>query len=319
MSLISSEIQPFWMPGLNAVTGKQKYGCVEWIIKQGYTIHTPVSNSQFTLVLSNHQDILPPFAFDCNRLASAAFETMHFIQQSQYLPKSLAWLIIKLYYAAFFSAHAIIRILGISCSYFEQKQTKKVDQIANVFGYSQGVTISPGYYKCLYDRSNKQLWCDKSSKGGSHENFWEIFCSIIRKLSSDILSSRRATILSQQVSSKLDEMCRILCHQNQNKGNWLSCIRNQVNYRHEFSTWFPYSGTRKQNINKIYDVCSLWQKDPMNINLILGSKNNITLFTSACSFIVGLCRTLIQDMSNRCPSGKSYLTYGSIRLLNQVF
>lgn len=98
---MSSEIQPFWMPGLNAMTGKQEYGCVEWIFKQGYTIHTPVTNSQFALAISNHQDILSPFAFDCNRLASAAFETMHFIQQSEHLPKSLAWLIIKSYACSF--------------------------------------------------------------------------------------------------------------------------------------------------------------------------------------------------------------------------
>lgn len=319
MSIISAEIQPFWMPGLNAMTGKQEYGCVEWIFKQGYAIHTSVSSSQFTLAISSHQDILHPFAFDCNRLASASFETMHFIQQSEHLPKSFAWLIVKSYYAAFFSAHAIIRILGISCSYLEQQQTKKIDQVANNYGYSQGVKISPGYYKCQYDNSRKQLFCDKASKGGSHENFWEIFCNIVKKLSSDILSAGRPTDLSQQVSVKLDEIHRILCHENHSKGNWLSHIRNKVNYRHEFNAWFPYSGMRKQNIDKIYSICSLWQQDPMNINLVIGSKSNINLFTSACSFIVGLCRTLIQDMSNRCPNGKSYLSYGSVRLLNQVF
>jgi hypothetical protein len=319
MSIMSSEIQPFWMTRLNNVTGKQTYGCVEWIVKQIYAIHTPITDSQFTLVISKHDDILYPFAFDCNRLSSAAFETMHFIQQSQHLPKSLAWLVIKSYYAAFFSAHAIIRILGVSCSYLEQQQTKKIDQIANVYGYSQGVKISPGYYKCRYDNSSKQLFCEKASKGGSHENFWQIFCSIIKQLSNNILSAGRSTILSQQVSVKLDEIYRILCNENHIKGNWLSHIRNKVNYRHEFDAWFPYNGTRKQSINKIYSICSLWQQDPMNINLVMGSQSNINLFTSACSFIVGLCRILIQDMSNRCPNGKSYLSYGSVRLLNQVF
>jgi hypothetical protein len=62
----------------------------------------------------------------------------------------------------------------------------------------------------------------------------------------------------------------------------------------------------------------MWLKDPMDMNLIITPGNNISLFTSACGFIVGLCRTLIQDMSNRHPDDKSYLKYGSVRLLNQV-
>ena len=61
----------------------------------------------------------------------------------------------------------------------------------------------------------------------------------------------------------------------------------------------------------------MWLDDPININLVIKPSKPVDMFISACSFIVGLCRVLIQDMSERCSKGKSYLKDGSLKLLNQ--
>lgn len=321
MSILVNEIRPFWMPGLNEITGQQQYSFVKWLLNQEYYIYSPLAQNKFTLDLVKNEyihNMLSGFAFDCNRMASAAFETMYFIEKSHKLPKSTAWLIIKSYYAAFFAAHSIIRILGISCSQLDKKQVNKIHEIATLYNQSNGLNISSSYYSCTYNRSNQKLFFDNiKSNGGTHESFWKIFYTTIQDVSNKILFSGKILSQSQQVSTKLDELCNILSYRGKNGGNWLSAIRNQVNYRHELNVWFPYYRERKQNIEKIYNDCSMWLNDPMNINLVINPSKPVYIFIRACSFIVGICRELVQDMSRRCSSGNSYLKNGSMRLLNQ--
>ncbi len=322
MSIAVSEIRPFWMHELNEIVGKQKFGLSKWLSKgEYYYISLPITQNQFTLDLSGQgftENMLSAFAYDCNRMASATFETMFSIEKSTKLPNSIAWLIIKLYYAAFYAGHAIIRMLGISCSQLEKQSTDKICEIAKLFNNDNGLNIPSSYYRCVYNQTDKQLLFDNiKSQGGTHESFWKAFCIKIQDLSNQILSSGKIPVQSQQVSTKLEELCKILCHQGHNGGNWLSSVRNKVNYRHELDAWFPYNQKRKQSIENTYNNCLMWLDDPMNINLVIKPSQPINLFISSCAFIVGLCRVLIKDMSDRCSKGKSYLKDGSLRLLHQ--
>lgn len=209
-------------------------------------------------------------------------------------------------------------MLGVSCSQLDKQQADKIHEIATLYSNSNSFNISSSYYSCVYSEVNKQLLFDNiKSKGGTHESFWKIFCTKIQEISNKILSLRRITSQSQQVSTKLGELCNILCYQGRNGGNWLSSVRNQVNYRHELDVWFPYNQKRQQSIENTYNNCLMWLNDPMNINLMIKPSQPIDLFISACAFIVGLCRVLVLDMSGRCSQGKSYLKDGSLRLLHQ--
>lgn len=321
MSIAVNEIRPFWMPGLNEIEGKQKFSLAEWLTRQKYYIYSPISQNQFILDLPGQylvNNMLTAYAYDCNRMASAAFETMYCIEQNSKIPKSTSWMIIQSYYAAFFAGHTITRMLGISCSQLGKQSVDKITEIAKLYGNDNGLKLPSSYYSCTYDNSNQQLFFDNIQvKGGVHERFWKIFSDSIRDLGRSMLANPSITTQSQNVSSKLDELYAILSYQGQNGGNWLSAIRNKVNYRHEMDAWFPYHNQRQRNINKIYGKCLMWLDDPMDISLIIQPGKPIDLFVSACHFIVSLCRVLVLDMSARCSTGKSYLNDGSLKLLKQ--
>ena len=317
MSDISSAIRPFWVPGLNAISGRLEYNLSDWVIKQKYQIYTPLENNKCLLHISDKDNLLAAFAFDCNRMAVAAFESMHLINQSKSIPKSTSWLIIQSYYAAFFAAHSILRMLGISCSQFEQTQISKIEEIADMVGNKNGIQLKQGSYQCSYNESDKKLIC-KAASGGTHESFWKIFCYEMRNLSSNILSSNLPISQSQNVATKLEDMCSALCHEGKNGGNWLSYVRNIVNYRHELGSWFPYQKITKSLIDDLYCNYYTWLVDPMQITFVVKPGTDIQLFHNLCNFVVGVCRVLIQDMFNRCPTGKSYLTNGSIRFLKML-
>lgn len=317
MSNISSAIRPFWVPGLNAISGRLKYNLSDWIIKQEYQIYTPLKKDECLLEISDKNKLLAAFAFDCNRMAIAAFESMHLISQSKSIPKSTSWLIIQSYYAAFFAAHSILRMFGISCSQFEQTQNTKIEEIADIYQNKNVIPLKQGSYQCTYNDNSKQLIC-KASSGGTHESFWKIFCCEMRNLSTNILSSNQPILQSQNVATKLEDMCSALCHEGKNGGNWLSYVRNIVNYRHELGSWFPYKKITKSCIDDLYCNYHTWLVDPMQITFVIKPGTDIQLFHNLCNFIVGVCRVLIQDMFNRCPTGNSYLADGSIRLLNTL-
>ena len=303
MSIVVSEIRPFWMPGLNEVVGNQNYSLAEWLLKQKYYIYSPISQNQFVLDLPSRDyvnNMLKAFAYDCNRMASAAFETMYSIERNTKMPKSTAWIIIKSYYAAFFAGHTIIRILGISCSQLNSHPASKVGEIARLYGSDNGLSISSSYYSCSYNEITQQLAFDNiKSRGGVHESFWKVFHDCIQDLGKQMLNSPVILSESQGVFSKLDELCQILSYKGHNGGNWLSAIRNRVNYRHEFNTWFPHHRIGDKNVESIYRGCFQWLDDPMEISLVIQPAKPLVLFVRACNFIVALCRVLIQDMSER--------------------
>ena len=322
MSIAVNEIRPFWMPGLNEVVGKQSFSLAEWVIKQEYYIYLPITPDKFILDLQTKDSInnmLCSFACDCNRMASAAFETMYSIEKNQKVPKSTAWLMIKSYYAAFFAGHTIIRMLGTSCSQVNKYPADKIYEIAKLYKNDSGlINVPSSYYSCIYNKDSKQLSFNNiKSKGGVHESFWKVFCDHIKQLGKQILASPVILRESQDVFKKLDELCQILSYEGHNGGNWLSAIRNKVNYRHELGAWFPYHKIGQQNVEDVYRKSSLWLDDPMDINLVIQPGKPMTLFVSACNFIVALCRVLVLDMSDRCSKGKSYLKDGSLKLLNQ--
>ena len=120
---------------------------------------------------------------------------------------------------------------------------------------------------------------------------------------------------NQQVSVKLTELCGLLSQNQVNNGSWLSFIRNEVNYRHQLGTWYPYRYS--SNINtKLFNNCEEWKQDPMTIDLRRQGGLELCSFQNACNFLISLCRELVCDMSERCSTGKSFHHFGSIAFLN---
>lgn len=322
MSIVNNEIRPFWMPGLNEVVGKQKFGLSEWLSKgEYYYISSPMSDNELTLDLSGRgftKNMLFAFAFDCNRMASAAFETMYSIEPNRKLQNSIAWLLIKSYYAAYYAGHAITRMLGTSCSQLNKQSTDKIVEIAKLHRNDNGLTLSSSYYSCIHKANSQELFIHNiKSKGGVHESFWKIFYECIQDLSRSILQTPIITSRSQDISNKLDDLSKVLCYRGHNGGNWLSSVRNQVNYRHELNAWFPHKKWSQKRIQDLFRFSSMWLDDPMNISLLIQPNKPVDLFICTCNFIVSLCRVFVLDMSERCSKGKSYLKDGSLKLLNQ--
>jgi len=192
--ILEDSIRPFWVPGLNDISGHVVKGLGGWIRDEDFQIYTGVEAGSFALAFTDSRSLLSAFAADVNRLASASLESAISIARIQGLPRSSAWTIIKSYYSSFFAAHSILGILGLSVSRFDGSHVNSVNKIANAFGaISQPATR--GLYHCILNPNKKELNCNKINlgPGGSHETFWSVFNARLRQLSTDVLLSKVGT------------------------------------------------------------------------------------------------------------------------------
>jgi hypothetical protein len=177
--------------------------------------------------------------------------------------------------------------------------------------------VLAGSYGFTYDPAKQKItWKRVESSGGVHEMFWTFFNHRIKELSDELLRLVTGSFSENQlVSVKLAELSHNLCHDSCPKGSWLSVIRNAINYKHSHGAWYPYTDQpnhgRMDSQNK-----GAWLSDPMTISLGIPGVTNIRRFQDTCNFIVGSCRVLAQDMATRCPTGKSFHTYGWLAISN---
>jgi len=321
MSILPNTLRPFWAPSLNDISGNVSKGVGSWLAEEDYQFYSPVKSKLFTIQVRDPEAFLSALAADINRTSSAAFESISYATKNALLPKSTAWILIKSYYAAFFAAHALLRMLGTAFVNLEQPQARSINRIARVYNQSLE-DVSAGTFVCNYLAPNREIHWHRvdSSAGGAHEKFWTFFRKSVDDLGTRVLNSKTGvTADNQQVSAKLAELVDNLCYESCPQGNWLSVVRNRVNYKHQFGAWYPYSGQKPFGAVE-ERLAKNWAQDPMSINLASHGDKNLRRFQETCSFILGCCRELASDMATRCSTGKSFHTYGWLaisRLLDQ--
>jgi hypothetical protein len=317
MPILVDAIRPFWLPGINSVAGIVEKGLSGWFCDEEFRIYKTPEENRFTLEIVDPALLLSAFAADINRPALASFETMTEITRNALLPKSAGWMIIKSYYAAYFAAHAILRMLGTSLFQVSRREIDAVRKVADIFSSECRLTRS-GYFVCHFDPLTEKLTCvrQEGSKGANHESFWILFATRMKTLAEEILKSKTGSVANNQVAStKLMELCESLCRSPCPGGNWLSHIRNEVNYKQRMGVWYPYKET-KNYYNRLFDGRQSWETDAGDIDLRSDADHHLKIFQHACSFLVSLCRELVLDMESRCPSGKSFHFFGSVGFIN---
>jgi len=320
MSIFDDAIRPYWLPGLNAISGKTTYRFTNWISQKEFQIYHKPEKESFLLNIADSSPLLSAFAFDFNRMTNASLESLHGIRKNPELPKSIGWMIIKIYYAAFYAAHAMLRMFGTSLTQLGYEETSSINDIGDLYGFTYADRIEKGFYECTFDANAKTLSGKKLNLtgGGTHEILWKIFHDTLIDMSNKVLVGPGLSTHKQLVSSILSDICQNLscgpCGANR---NWLSFIRNKITYKHEFSVWFPYTNYSK-NHKRLHDIISLWKSDPVEIRFYKQTGRELQRFVETCCAIVAILKTMTVDMSKRCPKGRSFLTFGPISFLNQT-
>jgi hypothetical protein len=187
-----------------------------------------------------------------------------------------------------------------------------VTQVAKLFGVQNGNTASSGYFCCTYSTDNKKIQCKLLNN--THQDVWKNFNELLDLLSTKVATSDYLKKDKDFVVEYLFSIRYGLTKRNKlNSANWLSKIRNEVNYSHTMGAWFPYNSASGLH-DDMYRIVSKWDTEP-SVSDFSGSKSNDhLLFVQSCIDIVRLSKDLILDLNS--VSDNSFLNYGAVRYLN---
>lgn len=319
-SLFAPTLRSFWADGLNAINGVANQQLIDIFDgKKGYVFYHPIQLHLFNARITDFDLFLRGYAYDINRFGCAAIESMNEIHYKPLFTKAHSWKCIKVYYASYYAAHALLRLHGISCTNFEKENLNQIEKVADLWGMQNGLSIEKGYYQCNLNSLTKEILCTKiavSGNKGSHEQLWSVFLKHLDYVITEI-SSLPPTVERQGILTKLADLKNILSAYGSNGGNWLSKVRNEIHYKHKNGLWYPYKEAEKY-FNKIEAMIKNWEEIPDQIDLASNYDKPILRFLDACVFIVSLYLNSAKDMANKCPKGVSFQSQGVLSLLNKI-
>jgi hypothetical protein len=284
-----------------------------WIANQDYYVDSGMTPTSFTLSVYDREGLQAALANDCNRMSMAAIESICGVEIESIFSKSSAWATIRAYYASFFAAHAILRVFGYSYSQLEFEHTKKIFEVAktlNVHGMHN--KIEHGFYCIRIDREFKTIKFEK--KNDSHKDMWRGLLTLIEQLTNDI---SKTSALSKHKSEAIDLLSETRKGVTKNgvniAGNWLSELRNQVNYKQSHGAWHPNKmGVALQRV--ITNVSSHWKK-PSEIFSPSEKKQEMELFFESTTLLLSFLQETLRECADKVGDKKTVFQLGALRML----
>lgn len=221
-----------------------KDGMRSWLEKGSYQINN--SSVHDCVRLENvHMGELNPFlSWDYERFCFSSLESLMSCKLQRAHPKAIGWPLLKLYYSAFFGAHSILRATGQGVLRLERAVAAHLTEYAKFF--IDELVISSGTYESRLEqdafRSINLVLRRLPDTGGAHEQFWRRFHAFLSELSEQAAAQNEPGAV--RLIGEIAELQKILTANGFSNGAWLSAVRNQINYQHQYGVWYPYHRSR---------------------------------------------------------------------------
>lgn len=305
-----------WLKGIQAITGHRDMTNDRLFNKKIITVTGVGEDGGFSLYVNNPKDALRYYSHEADRFATASFESLKFDLQVENNHRSTAWILIQSYYAAFFAAHSLLRVSGWSCTRLTANNIGVVNKEISIF-YPEAGLPKGGMYLLKSSSNAVEITCEKLdavNSGGSHEALWSILRKFFNEMSTRILVEGDADDPSiQQIILALDGFISFL----DKKGGeaWLTKVRNNLNYSHQYGAWFPYKGSTCDALR----ILASLKNSSLEPELVVPSlkSDELIQFAEACYFLVALCRVSIKDLAYR-SSANSPFRHSSAKILSQL-
>lgn len=260
-SVMADGIRQKWIPGVNSVSQLNASGLADLLISGSFVLTscTPGSTALFDAPIAGNS-LQSSFAGEATRFGTACFESFLDASPPVGAERSLGWPLIRTYYAAFFAAHALLRICGEALTFLSAAHVNALDNLGKIY-LGNPTKFSSGLFYFQSLNRGKQLQITQVSRhGGSHDELWRYFHSYLVDVENQLATSY-ASIPEAIAAIQTSQSLRVgLSKNGASIGSWLSKSRNSINYRHELGVWFPYDITRNQ-ANSLMRSFSQWMDE----------------------------------------------------------
>ena len=308
-----------WVPGIFNAEADPSLTIRVWLKTTAYYVISVTSSSKFDIQCSSLDEILPLFAATSNKAFSGCFESIASINEVERSPRSVAWLLVKLYYASFFAAHGNMRACGISCINIDALDAIRIFELADIYGALGSVEkIDHGQYCVALDSVKSILSFSKLGTKGSHEAMWFSYKGFLETSLKQLPSIMTIPEQKNTVEKQLKSLINIISFKGNNGGNWLSSFRNSVQYTQSYGAWYPYSLNKSFSFNLISRVEQDFLHGPSESLLpAKGSKSEdeVDTFYRGATFLSSVARQTVLEMSSRSTNRKSVAARGAVTFL----
>jgi len=280
-------------------------GVKQWVL-DGTFVPTMEPDNQLRLNRVPIFQYASAISRDYERFALSGLET-YIVSLSEHREYGAAgWPLLKLYYSAFFSAHALLRSRGAGLVNFEKRHTDHINNVLHIYE-GTGSDVSPGAYLVSKQNSTSSssgevniTFAPAPSKKGVHEAFWIMFSKFIvseatKSITEKAPDSSVFLAYATQLSAAILE--------GHGNSSWLSKIRNQINYQHEHETWMPMrKSAESSRLSKFASQAPL-----LSASLdIPKSKRPLESFANICCYISNLNIEVANRVSKRSTKGRAF-------------
>ena len=279
----------------------------EFLLTENYAIYA--ATDPLELTVSAPDQLLNAWCADISRIACAAFESAASNVTVKGFPGSLGWLLIKSYYAAFFSAHALLRLSGAALTYVDHKGVTALARVARTYA----VTISPSAGLAptkLAGSGNLLEIASTKLSGHGHAAVWGAFDDFLN----DVAQKIAGLPSTAETSDALDQVLKLAEYVRRSGVAWLSSTRNDINYRQLLDVWFPY-GKDKPDHTKLARMATQWASGFRVDKHLPKTEHAGVVLLDLSMLIVRLCREVILNVAELNTAGKSFLNDTTIRML----
>lgn len=317
MSLAADALQPQFVRSLMSLSGR---GHPRYLMdsitdagKSGFDLDVDVPTATVKLDFREEGIVGSFIGGDACRLASASFTSLHLITQAFEQPETLAWGLVRCYYAAFYAGNSVLRLLGRSCSYLERPQITQIRKLAAALGSPLVFDIPSGLYYCQLNpaQTGFSLKQARGRVGGAHEVFWEVFDEFLSGTTEDVLVGHLAPTDARAVFAKLLSYRDIL--RRGAGASWLSSVRNEIQYRQGHGTWVPSSINRHVR-GTLGRLAEQWTRDPMDIDVEAMPSGDLGAYIAGCAFTIALCKTVLSRIAARSDAGARSFAQAPLQL-----
>lgn len=329
---ITDGIRQLYIPRLNNVAKIANVGLRMWLSKEDSFIPSYLGKDDtFELQFYDFSVFLSCVACDISRLSTASIESLFSIKESEVNRKSLAWELIKYYYSAFYAAHSTLKICNLGLIQLDSVIINNIIRRASTLGIPLS-KISRGIYCFKTDAKNEKVFFFRLSKyDDSHRGVWKRYIdlfdiltgvsvetqnlgvnSIIKNTkaqSSQSIYSQMNLADAEKIVSVLDSLKCVL--NKRGDANWLSSVRNDVNYNHHFGVWFPYKQYEESNMI-LPKMKGYFMLSPLDKKFNLDSSSTLLEFVNSCQLVNSINYSILSDLIKRHPANKSFVLNGPV-------
>ncbi|MGE9743620.1 hypothetical protein [Bdellovibrio bacteriovorus] len=270
----------------------------------------PNQSSDNTLVYSFQTppiDVVSGVAQEVQRLSSMLIETLIAIDNTKQR-KSIAWKMVKFYYAAFFSAQLIGRLTNNWLG-----RLVGLEDFDSLLQLHHGKNLSlPKKTKgflCNFDGTHSINCLPIEADDGSHILVWKIFALGIDRLILDLRSVRPQ---QNDVAEVIGDLSKLQIDLG-TPPTFLTTFRNETNYRMGNGVWFPQSQNASKEWDLYFNLMSIERSISTPPSYIQRHNSKNQKFLACCTFIIHLALWIINDYSKSNPKNK-YLKGNTSRI-----